>query len=72
MPCELNSRSFRLANDECAIGRAAKVFTGGWKVSRYARIRFPNSVDHEATCKNFQSGQVGSTPTWHSQTGCRL
>jgi hypothetical protein len=22
--------------DECAIGRAAKVFAGGWRVSRYA------------------------------------
>ena len=46
-PCEFNSRSFRLVNDECAIGRAAKVL-------------------------DFQSGQVGSTPTWHSQTCCRL
>ncbi len=40
-PCEFNSRSFRLVNDICAIGRAAKVL-------------------------DFQSGQVGSTPTWHS------
>ena len=50
-PCEFNSRSFRLVNDECAIGRAAKVL-------------------------DFQSGQVGSTPTWHSvlrtALGCRV
>ena len=27
--------------DECAIGRAAKVFTGGWKVICYATIDSP-------------------------------
>ena len=46
-PCEFNSRSFRLVNDECAIGRAAKVL-------------------------DFQSGQVGSTPTWHSVSSSNL
>ena len=46
-PCEFNSRSFRLVNDECAIGRAAKVL-------------------------DFQSGQVGSTPTWHSVSNVYL
>ena len=46
-PCEFNSRSFRLANHKCAIGRAAKVL-------------------------DFQSGQVGSTPTWHSVSSSNL
>ena len=46
-PCEFNSRSFRLVNDKCAIGRAAKVL-------------------------DFQSGQVGSTPTWHSVLSSNL
>ena len=47
MPCEFNSRSFRLVNDKRAIGRAAKVL-------------------------DFQSGQVGSTPTWHSVSNVYL
>ena len=47
MPCEFDFRSFRLVNDECAIGRAAKAL-------------------------DFQSGQVGSTPTWHSFSNLHL
>ena len=43
-PCEFNSRSFRLVLDECAIGRAAKVFTGGWRISHLATIDSPTQL----------------------------